>query len=131
MRVQYKLLAALLITSTALAEKPKPVYQDGVFRALHVIQIGSYCHSNGTTDGTVRTNTDSTGDTNGNISATTTTHTDCSPRTQYEYTVSVGEQVLMLIPKTTAVQIVSLGFSNYFHSSTLYGKIPGEKVQIR
>lgn len=131
MQAKYKLLSALLITSTAFAAKPEPVYQIGVFRALHVSQIGSYCNSHGDTNGSVLANTDQQGNTSGNINATTTTHTDCTPRTQYEYTVSIGEQTLVLTPKTSAVQIISFGFSNYFHSSTLYGKLPGETIQLR
>lgn len=127
-----KFLAVLLISATAFAAKPQPDYQDGIFRGLHVSQVGTRCQSYGDTNGTVQANTDTAGSTNGTLNASTTTSTSCSPRMRYEYTVLVGQQLLVLTPKESIGSALVPGIAMAFHkNSTLAGKLPGEQIQLR
>lgn len=125
-----KILACLLLLSSfAFAKsKPEPVYQDAVLKSYRTVQSGMHCASSGNATGDITAN--------GSIDGTTNSSTNCRPRTHVEYTILVGEQVLIVEPALSGRQkagaALSLGWSRVFSKdSCLYGLLPGTHIKIR
>jgi len=132
------LLASSCGTAFA-AKKPKPVYQDGVLKDFRTEQQGTYCSTNGDTNGTVRARTDDDGNTHGTVDANTTASTSCSPRVVAFYTVVVGEHTFVLspIPKPISIGKMLIPFAGPMmavrdaaQNSVLYGLLPGTPIQM-
>lgn len=118
-------LAVMFASTMAFAApKPQPVYQDAVLKSFRMVPAGESCSGN--TSGKV--------DDSGNVNANT--HTNCSANTSAEYTLVIGDQIIVIAPalsgkKKTGV-ILSLGWSALFIKDTcLYGQLPGAHVLIR
>jgi hypothetical protein len=111
------------------AKKPVPVYQDGVLKDFHTEQKGTYCSTDGDTNGTVRATTDDDGNTHGTVDATSTASTSCIPRIFAYYTVVVGDHTFVLSP-TWSGHII---FAAFFRqkNSVLYGVLPGTPIKMR
>jgi hypothetical protein len=132
-----KILTVLLLTSVALAaKKPEPEYQEAVLKSFKTIQAGQHCSTSSNSSGTVSGRTDEYGNTRGAVDTTGNASTNCTPRMATYYTVTIGDQILVLTPKdsvkATAGAMASLGWSKVFaKESCLYGQLPGSHIQIR
>jgi hypothetical protein len=128
-------LPLVLVASTSIltAQTVSSDYRDAVLVSFRTVTNGSDCTSNGT----VKANTDDTGNTSGKTSSSTS----CSDSTLTLYTLHVGDNTFVLQPtlsgketaRNAAIVIGTIGYGALFlrKACSLRNQLPGTHVLIR
>jgi len=100
------------------------VYQDAVLKSFRMVNDGEHCSTSGSAS------PDYAG------GASTSTSTNCTATQSAYYTVSIGDQIIVLTPAVTVPKVApaaaTRGFNRFFSKdSVLYGLLPGTPVKIR
>ena len=94
------------------APKPEPVYQDAVLKSFRMVNDGEHCSTSGSAS------PDYAG------GASTSTSTNCTATQSAYYTVSIGDQIIVLTPAVTVPKVApaaaTRGFNRFFSKDSVF-----------